>query len=88
MDRSAHTCGVSARLLRSPDFRRPAPLAVQILRPAVAAMGEVIAMGDQALMQMAGQLRNALGPRVVPEEVAGHTDFSATAAAQHRPIEP
>jgi hypothetical protein len=29
-------------------------------------MGEVVAMGDQSLMQMAGQLRDAVGARVVP----------------------
>ena len=60
----------------SRHFRRPAPLAVQILRPAAATVGEVIAMGDQPLMQMAGQLRDADGARMVPEEVAGHADLS------------
>jgi len=34
-------------------------------------MRQVLAMGDQALMQMAGEQRNALQPRVMPEEVAG-----------------
>ena len=29
-------------------------------------MGEVIAMGDQPLMQMADELRDAVRPRVVP----------------------
>jgi hypothetical protein len=32
-------------------------------------VGEVLAMGDQALMQMAGEQRDAFRPRVMPEEV-------------------
>jgi hypothetical protein len=40
-------------------------------------------MGDQPLMQMAGELRDAVGPRVVPEEVAGHADLSARAGARN-----
>jgi len=51
-------------------------------------MGEVIAMGDQALMQMAGQLGYAVGPWMVPEEVAGHADLTAAAGAEDRLIEP
>jgi hypothetical protein len=40
-------------------------------------MGEVVSMGDQPLVLMAGQLRNAVGPWVMPEEVAGHADLAA-----------
>jgi len=72
----------------SRHFRRPTPLAVKILRPATASMGEVVAMGDQPLVQMAGQLRDAVGARMVPEEVAGHADLPATAGAKDRLIEP
>ncbi len=36
-------------------------------------------MGDEALMQMAGEQRDALRPWVMPEEVAGHADLAATA---------
>ena len=60
---------------------------MQILSPAVAAMGEVVAMGDQPLMQMAGQLRDAVRAWV-PEEVAGHADLPAAAGTQDRLIEP
>ena len=39
-------------------------------------------------MQMAGEQRDALRPRVVPEEVAGHADLAAAAGAEHRLIQP
>ncbi len=39
-------------------------------------------MGDQALVQVAGEQRDALRPRVVAEEMAGHADL-ATSAAIH-----
>ena len=51
-------------------------------------MGEVLAMGDQTLMQMAGEERDSFGPRVMPEEVAGHSDLAAAAGAEHRLIQP
>jgi hypothetical protein len=43
--------------LRQSDL--PALLAVQVFRPAAAAVGEVLAMGDQGLMQMAGEERSS-----------------------------
>jgi hypothetical protein len=51
-------------------------------------MGEVLAMGDQALMQMAGEQWDAVGPRVISEEVAGHGDLTAAAGVEHVLIEP
>ena len=51
-------------------------------------MRQMLAMGDQALMQMAGEQRDALRPRVMPEEVAGHADLAAAAGAEHRLIQP
>ena len=45
-------------------------------------------MGDQALMKVAGEQRDALGPMVVTEEVAGHADLPAPAGAQHALIQP
>jgi hypothetical protein len=36
-------------------------------------------MGQQALMQLAGEHRDAVQPGVVPEEVAGHADLAAPA---------
>jgi len=41
------------------------------LRPAAAAVGEVLAMGDQTLVQVAGEQQVAVGAGVVAEEVAG-----------------
>jgi len=51
-------------------------------------MGEVLAVGDQALVQVAGEQRDAVGAGVVPEEVAGHADLAAAAGTQDRLIEP
>jgi hypothetical protein len=45
-------------------------------------------MGDQALVQVAGEHRDAVGASVVAEEVAGHAHLAAAAAEQHRLIEP
>jgi hypothetical protein len=56
-------------------------MAVQVFCPAAAAVGEVLAMGDQALVQVAGEQRDAVRARVVAEEVAGHADLAAAAGA-------
>ena len=45
-------------------------------------------MGDQGLMQMAGEQRYAVGSRVVAEEMAGHADLMAAAGVEHLLIEP
>ena len=51
------------------------------------AADQVLAMGDQTLMQMAGEQRDALRPRVVPEKVAGHAGLAAAAGTEHRLIQ-
>ena len=63
-------------------------MAAQVLGPAAAAAGEVLAMRDQPLAQVAGEQRDAVGARVVAEEVAGHADLSAAACAEYVLIEP
>jgi len=78
----------SCRTHRSRQLRRPAPLAVQVFCPAAAALGEVLATGDQPLVQMAGEQRDAVGAGVVPEEMAGHAGLAAAAGAEHVLIEP
>jgi hypothetical protein len=45
-------------------------------------------MGDQGLMQMAGEQRYAVGSWVVAEEMAGHADLMAAAGVEHLLIEP
>jgi hypothetical protein len=45
-------------------------------------------MGNQALVQVAGEQRDAVGSGVVPEEMAGHTNLAAPAGAEHVLIEP
>ena len=61
---------------------------MQVFGPALAAAGEVLAVGDQALILVAGEQWYALGPWVVAEEVAGHADLAAAAGAEHRLIKP
>jgi hypothetical protein len=39
-------------------------------------------MGDQALMQMTGEQRDAVHPGVVPKPVAGHADLAAAGLEQ------
>ena len=59
-----------ARLLNenaSAHLRRPAPLACHVFCPALAAADQVLAMGDQALVQLAGEHRDAVHSRVVPK---------------------
>ena len=63
-------------------------MAVQVFCPAAAAVGEVLAMGDQPLVQVAGEQRDAVGARVVAEKMAGHADLAAAAGAEHVLIEP
>ena len=43
---------------------------------------EVLAMGDQALVQLAGEHRDEAHSRVVPEPVAGHADLAAAGLLQ------
>ncbi len=47
----------------------------------------MLALGDQALVQVAGEQRDAVGAGVVAEEVAGHAHLTATAGAEHVLIE-
>ena len=61
---------------------------MQVLGPALATVGEVLTVGDEALIQVAGEQRYALGPWVVAKEVAGHADLPAAAGAEHRLIKP
>ncbi len=51
--------------------------------PTLAATGEVLAMGDQALVQLTDEHGDAAHPGVVPEPVAAHADLSAAAPEQH-----
>jgi hypothetical protein len=40
-------------------------------------------MGDQCLVQVAGEQGDAVWAGVVPEEVAGHADLAAPTGAEH-----
>ncbi len=71
----------------SGHVRRPALLASHVIGPALAAAGEVLAVGDQALVQLAGEHRDAVHPRVMPEPVAGHADLAVAALHDHVAVE-
>jgi len=45
-------------------------------------------MGDQPLVQVAGQQRDVVGPWVLAEEMAGQADLAAAAGAEQLLIEP
>ena len=45
-------------------------------------------MGNQPLMQVAGEQGDAVGARVVSEEMAGHADLAAAAVSEHLLIQP
>ena len=66
---------------------RPAPLEHHVFGPTLAAAAEVFPMGQQALVQLAGEQGNAVHPGVVTEEVAGEAELAAAAGHQHLLIE-
>lgn len=47
------------------------------IAPALAAMGEVVAVGDQALVQLACEHRNPSAVWAMPKPVTGHADLAA-----------
>jgi hypothetical protein len=48
---------------------------------------EVLAMGDQPLVQLAGEHRDAVHPGMVAKPVTGHADLAATGAEQRALIQ-
>jgi hypothetical protein len=72
---------------RSSHVRSPARLAGHVVGPALAAAGEVLAVGDQALVQLAGEQRDAVHAGLVLEPVAGHADLAAPGLHQHLLVE-
>jgi hypothetical protein len=58
-------------------------MAMRVLHQVAAAVSEMLAMGNQLLMQMAGEQRDGLRHWVTPEEVAGHADLPAAAGTQY-----
>ncbi len=66
-------------------------LRAMVFCPAAATVGELLAMGDQALVQLAGEQGDAVESRLVSEEMAGNAgneDLAAAAGAEHDQIEP
>ena len=62
-------------------------LAGHVISPALAAAHQVLAVGDQALVQLAGEHRDAVDAGVMPEPVAGHADLAAAGFHQGALIE-
>ena len=58
-----------------------------VIGPTLAAAGEVLPMGQQTLVQLAGEQGDAIHPGVVAEEGAGEADLVAAAGLQHHLIE-
>jgi hypothetical protein len=73
--------------LSSDSLRSPTALAGHVIGPALAAIQQVIALGNQSLVQLAGEQGNALRSGVMPEPMAGHADLAAATGAQHVFIE-
>ncbi len=72
---------------RSSHVRSPDRLAGHVVGPALAAAGEVLAVGDQALVQLAGEQRDAVHTRLVLESVPSHADLAAAGLHQHLLVE-
>ncbi len=51
-------------------------------------MGDVLAVGDQALVQLAGEQGDAAGGWVVTKEVAGEAHLATAAGDEHVLVEP
>jgi hypothetical protein len=68
-------------------FRRPTPLPHAVLGPPSATRRQVLPLGDQPWVQLAGEQRDAVRFRVVTKEVAGEADLAAAAGHQHLLVE-
>jgi len=71
----------------SARLRCPTALAGHVVGPPLTAAQQVVALGNQAPVQLAGEEGDALRSRMVTEPMAGHADLAAAAGAQHVFIE-
>ncbi len=62
-------------------------MARHVVRPTLAAVREVLPLGQQSLVQLAGEQRDAVHPGVVAKPVTGHADLAAATGAQQGLIE-
>jgi hypothetical protein len=76
-------CGVLVVHGRSSHVRCPARLAGHVVGPALATADQVLAVGDQALVQLTGEQRDAVHTGLVLKPVAGHADLAAPGLHQH-----
>ena len=68
--------------LASSHLRCPAALAGEIIGAALASMGELLAVGDQLLVQLTAQSGGAVWSGVVRQPVAGEADLAAAGGNQ------
>jgi len=76
-----------ASIDRPGRLRYPAAGACHVVSAALATAGEVLAKGDQPLVQLAGQHGDAVHTGVMPEPVAGHAHLAAAGLEQHVPLQ-
>jgi hypothetical protein len=55
---------------------------MELLGPVVAATGQLLTVGDSALVEVTGEHRDAISTWVVAEEMAGEADSAAAAGLQ------
>jgi len=73
---------VLGRLLCSSRFWRPTARACRLATPARATAGEVLALADQALVELAGEQGNLVVTEVMAKRAAGEADLLAAAGDQ------
>lgn len=64
---------------RSYRFRRPTQRACRLTAPVVATAGEVLALADQALVELAGEQGDFGLTKVMAEKAAGEANLIAAA---------
>ena len=67
---------------RSYRFRRPTQRACRLTAPVVATAGEVLALADQALVELAREQRDLVVTEVMAKRTAGEANLPAAAGDQ------
>ena len=73
--------GTRGQALR--HFRCPSMLTCQITGPVRTAVGDVFTVGNEALVQLAGEQGHAIGPGMVAKPVTSETNLGAARDQQH-----
>jgi len=73
--------------LGSCGFRSPTPRACRLTAPVGTTAGEVLALADQAPVELAGEQGNAVATEVMAKRTAGEADLLAVAGDQQGRIQ-